>query len=85
MLFLGGKGPISFSLISDYGPPPCAPDRPFPLTPKDKLEPPTPSVYVRMHFLLLNFIFLLLHHVQQLRLFSVYLYQKNDQMCNNFL
>jgi len=48
LLFPGGKGPISFSLVSDYGPPPCAPDQPFPPTPKDKLEPATPSVYVRM-------------------------------------
>jgi len=46
LLFVGGKGPISFSLVSDYGPPPCAPEQPFPPMPKDKLEPPTPSVYV---------------------------------------
>jgi len=49
MSLSGGKGPINFSLISDYGPPPCAPDRPFPTTLKDKLEPATPSVYVRIH------------------------------------
>jgi len=48
MSLSGGKGPISFSLISDHGPPPCAPDRPFPTTLKDKLEPATPSVYVRI-------------------------------------
>jgi len=50
MLHSGGKAPVSFSLISDHGPPPCAPDHPIPATPKEKLEPATPSVYVRMCF-----------------------------------
>uniref|UniRef100_A0A671TDB0 [histone H3]-trimethyl-L-lysine(27) demethylase n=1 Tax=Sinocyclocheilus anshuiensis TaxID=1608454 RepID=A0A671TDB0_9TELE len=43
---LGKNGVSSNSILLDKCPPPRLPPAPFPLLPKDKLNPPTPSIYL---------------------------------------
>ena len=43
----GKNGICNQSILSERCPPPRPPDPPYPPLPKDKLNPPTPSVYVR--------------------------------------
>ena len=44
--FAGKSGQISNSIMAESAPPPLPPQAPYPHLPKDKLNPPTPSVYV---------------------------------------
>jgi hypothetical protein len=57
IVVIGNRGPIIVNLLSENGPPPCPPDPPFPVLTKDKLEPATPSVYVR-DFVVFSFFYL---------------------------
>lgn len=43
---LGKNGVSTSSILLDRCPPPRVPPSPFPPLPKDKLNPPTPSIYV---------------------------------------
>lgn len=45
---LGKNGLSNSSILLDKCPPPKPPPPPYPPLPKDKLNPPTPSIYVRI-------------------------------------
>jgi len=45
LLFFTGKSGLTTSILGDR-PPPRPPSPPQPYLPKDRLNPPTPSVYV---------------------------------------
>lgn len=90
---LGRNGLSNSSILLDKCPPPRPPPPPSPALPKDKLNPPTPSIYVRNKMFLFNTFYLTITCIKVLDfnfLFPVQLENKRDaffpplhQFCTN--